>query len=262
MIKLKGIGKFALIMTLAGTLIGCGSTPNKYLPVAATNEIKTTDVYVVVPQKEIVAEIDRSSVAAAGGGGLLLALIDVAVENSRANTAEELIQPIKDTLIETNFNSLFLSALQKEFAQLDWMKIDNVQLITDISKTTRQDNYTSADAQTVTFINARYSLSPDFSSVKGNANIAMLPKTEVLKKYSEKATSKKAKKYAWHDDNNIYRDNVAVQNKLLSTSTDKEENAKVIVQNSDNLKENVVKIATQLAKRVVSSMNTTEAAPK
>lgn len=260
--KINSFSKLAVLITLIVSIVGCGSTPNKYLPIAATNEIKSTDVYIVVPQKEIVAEIDRSGVAAAGGGGLLLALIDVAVENSRATDAEELIQPVKDSLIETNFNSIFLKALQKELDVVDWMNVDNIQLITDVSETTRQDHYKNADAQTVTFINARYSLSPDFSSLKANANISMLPKDELLKKYSEKSTSKKAKKYAWHVDNNIYRDNVLVVNRLSMTSTDKEENAKKIVENSGELVESFEGIAVELAKKVVSSINTKETAPK
>ncbi|WP_286266625.1 hypothetical protein [Thalassotalea atypica] len=260
--KYKGMNKFAVVALLAGSVIGCGTTPNNYLPVAATNEIKTTDVYVVVPQKEIVAEVEASGVAAAGGGGLLLALIDVAVENSRASSAEELIQPIKDSLIETDFNSLFINALKKEFDAVNWMKVDDVQLITDVTETTRQDNYDKADAETVTFINAGYSLSPDFSMLKANANISMLPKADALKKYSEKATSKKAKQYAWHNDNNIYRDNISILNNLVATATDKEENAKKISENSDNLKTQMVTIASELAKQVVFSMNTTEVAPK
>jgi hypothetical protein len=260
--KFKGISKVTILFVIAASIVGCGSTPNHYLPVAATNEIKTTDVYVVVPQKEIVAEVEASNVAAAGGGGLLFALIDVAVENSRASTAEELIQPIKDSLIETNFNRLFLNALQSELNSMDWIKVDNVKLITDVSKTTRQDNFASANAETVTFINAGYSLSPDFSHLKANANISMLPKTDALKKYSEKATSKKAKQYAWHNDNNIYRDYVSVLNQLGNSSSDKEENAKNITKNSDDLKYKMVSIAESLAKRVVSSMNTTAIAPK
>ncbi|NMP32731.1 hypothetical protein HII17_14305 [Thalassotalea sp. M1531] len=256
-----GLGKLMFVFAFITTLAACGSTPNNYLPQAATNEINSTDIYVVLPQKEIVAEIDRSSVAAAGGGGLLLALIDVAVENSRASTAEELIQPIKDSLIETSFNKLFLDALNEEFDAVNWMKIRDVKLISDITETTVEDHYKGTDAQTVTFINTNYSLSPDFSSLKAYANLSMLPKSEELKKYSEKATSKKAKQYAWHNDNNIYRDSVIVSSKLNSTTTDKEENAKVLANNADELKAEFSNVARKLAKQVVSSMNTTEVAP-
>ncbi len=238
-------------------LAACGSTPNRYLPAKALNEIKSTQIVVVIPQQEIVAEIEQSNVAAAGGGGLLLALVDVAIEANRASTAEELLQPIKNSLVELSFNDLFKQALEAEIAKVNWLKASHIEVAMDVEKDMREKYFSAANTDAVVFVDAGYSLSPDFSAVKANASLTMLPKAEALKVYAEKGTSKKAQKYAWHMDNNIYRDQVAVSNSVANATHELEQNAEYLAATPAVLKTTFITMAESLAKRVVESLQTT-----
>ncbi len=240
-------------------LSGCGSTPNNYLSKQITNKIGKTDVYITIPQKEITAEIERSQVAAATGGGLLFALVDVAIESSRANKAEELLQPIKNSLIDINFNQMFVEKLKTELANLEWLNVNKIVLINDLVPNQMQLNFEESDADAIMLINARYALSSNFSQLTANANASILPKNESLRQYSEKPTSKKARKSKLHIDNNIYRDSFVVSKTFAGALTDNEENAKILTAQSQLLKELFPKVADELAKNIVFSLQKTKA---
>ena len=236
------------------TLSGCNTTPNNYLTKQATNKIGKTDVYITIPQKEITADIDKSQVAAAVGGGLLFALIDVAVESNRANTAEELIQPIKDNLLGVNFNQLFKEKLELELANITWLNINKIVFNHDLATNQAQTNFESSKSDAVLFVNASYSLSSDFSKLTAKANTSIIPKKESLKAFSEKPDSKKAKRDKLHLDNNIYRDNFSINESFAGAVTDTEANAKTLTENSELLKSLFPKIAERLAKDIVFSL--------
>jgi len=88
---------------LVGVLLGCASP--RFIPMTegAASKIKSTEAILVLSQQEIAAEINPSAVAAATGGGLLFALVDVAVNKSRADDAEAAIAPIKNALLDYDF---------------------------------------------------------------------------------------------------------------------------------------------------------------
>lgn len=248
--------RFAAVAAGIMLLTACGSTPNYYIDDVARNQIGSTQVIVNIPQKEITAEIDASNVAAAGGGGLLLALVDVAVESSRANTAEELIQPIKDSLIETDFQAIFMEALHTELAAAPWLNVSNTTLIIDPAENHVESHYRASNAEAVLFIDASYALGANFDSMKGYAVLSMLPKTNTLKQYSEKAGSKKSKSSATHRDNLIYRDSITVNRPLNTVTDDKEVNAANWAEHPDELKAELDAIARTLAASVVQSLDT------
>ncbi|WP_414829351.1 hypothetical protein [Alteromonas sp. H39] len=251
--------RYAAVAAGLMLLTACGSTPNYYIDDVARNQISSTQVIVNIPQKEITAEIDASNVAVAGGGGLLLALVDVAVESSRANTAEELIQPIKDSLIETDFQAMFMTALQEELAAAPWLNVSNTTLVIDPVENHVDSHYRASEAEAVLFIDASYALGANFDSMKGYAVLSMLPKSDTLKQYSEKAGSKKSKTSATHPDNLIYRDSIAVNRALSSISEDKEVNAAKWAEQPAVLQAELQAIAKLLAASVVRSLDTKRA---
>lgn len=256
---LKALGNargWALIIT-SFLVLGCGSTPNFYISSDATNHTGLTDVYISVPQKEITAEIERSQVAAAGGGGLLLALIDVAVENSRASDAEALIQPIKDSLVEIDFVQLFYEHLREELAVVTWLNIQNLKINLDVEEEQKRKNFVEAQADSVLFIDASYSLSSNFSSLKANAFVSLLPKATTLRKFSEKPGSKNAQSLPHHLDNNIHRDSVSSEIILSSADKDKEENAAYLQSNQEKTQNEFKALAKKLARQIANSLSNT-----
>jgi hypothetical protein len=251
--------KIVASMCIAVALVGCGATPNFYVDKSATQNISSTDVYITIAQKEINAEIDRSSVAAAGGGGLLFALIDVAVENSRATDAEKLVQPIKDGLVDVDFTELFSESLKQELSEIKWLNVKNVIINNDLTETLAKDNFDASSTDAVLFVNANYSMSSSFDMLKGNSTTSLYPKVQELKQYSEKGDSKKAFKNPLHVHNVLYRDSVSVSNSPILAGTDKEQNAQLMIENIEGVRESFRSIASKLAKAVAVSITQTRA---
>ena len=88
------------LLTLLTLSIGCASSIHRPMPPAGLAQIERPDVVVGIGQNELGVEIEQSQAAAAGGGGLLLALVDVAVEASRANRAEKAVAQTRGQHVE------------------------------------------------------------------------------------------------------------------------------------------------------------------
>ena len=84
---------------LFSVLLGCASPRIIPMTEGAASKIKSTEAILVLSQQEIAAEINPSAVAAAGGGGLLLALVDVAVNKSRAVSRNTLTMAGKNPML-------------------------------------------------------------------------------------------------------------------------------------------------------------------
>lgn len=243
--------KAALVVITLG-LTGCGITPNHYVGASVTKEINSVDVYIAVPQVEINADVDPSGLANAGGGGLLLALIDVAVENSRANTAEKLIAPIKDALVEFDFNQALKAAVAKELEGVDWLNVDDIVLVNAPTQDIER-SYNTADAEAILYVNAGYSVTADFKSLRAWAYNTMLPKADKLKPFGEKPDSRVARSTPWHLDNNLYRDNVGVSINVVS-GKNKDESALKMSQDPKQLRESMLVTIDELAKAIARSL--------
>lgn len=245
-----------LYLPIIGALLlsACTVSPNSFIVPQAKQHIKSTDVFIEVGQQEIIAEIDRSQVAVAGGGGLLLALIDVAIDNSRANDAEELIVPIRDALIDVDFAAEFNANLASELTKFSWLNVNHIDLKREVEPYSVAQHYKQTEADAVLVVNAGYALSADFSTLKGQANILLLPKAEKLRQYAEDPTSNDARKIPWHIDNNLSRDRVVTQTRIEKTTQDKEFNSQIISSKPAQLISRVKLLAKQLAQQVGYSL--------
>lgn len=173
--------KSGLVLLALMLLTGCAVEP-VYKPMPDTVAAKTQKVDVVagVAQKELIAEIVPSNIAATTGGGLLFAAIDAGVNASRSSKAEAAIVPARDSLMDFNAVKTFQDDLRHDVAALPWIQSDKV----DISLVTSEDEYgkriqaSSKDA--VLFVNMDYRLSPDFKLLKVNAQVYLIPKSEAL----------------------------------------------------------------------------------
>jgi len=255
--QMKIIDKQCVLLMFLLVLCGCGTTPRSHIEPAATNMIQSTDVYILVSQKEITAQINPSTVAMATGGGLLFALIDVAVNNSRATDAEELIQPIRDALIDVDFAQEFNVALVSELFNIKWLNIENIELQQAQADYLKVDNYKASTSDAILFVDARYSVSHDFSSLQGHASIVLLPKSNKLRQYSEDGSSRSALKQPWHIDNNLSRDNISVVKLIDKSSSDKTYNANLLAANPKYTVQQTKIMARSLAKAVVASLSKT-----
>jgi len=136
---------------LVSVLLGCASPRIIPMTEGAASKIKSTEAILVLSQQEIAAEINPSAVAAAGGGGLLLALVDVAVNKSRADDAEAAIAPIKNALLDYDFAKQLRVALEEELRRLAWINLQSLRTVSS-QDTKKIDGEVAASAATAVLV--------------------------------------------------------------------------------------------------------------
>src|SRR5215472_12230104 len=178
MTKSKGFLPTAVLA--AAVLSGCAGQRIVPMQDAAASRIKSTDVIVVLPQQEIKTEITQSNVAQATGGGLIPALIDLAVNKSRADDAEASVVVIRNALLDYDFSKQLLTSIEQQLRQLPWINLQAVRLETTSGDDKISDAVARSTANAVLVIRTSYSLSPNFSLIKITAVVTGHPKTEEL----------------------------------------------------------------------------------
>jgi hypothetical protein len=99
-------------ITLALLLQACVTAP-KYTPMndATSNAILDLKTYNLVFQDEVKPSIEISNVSGALGGGLIGAVIDSSVNDGRATTARDLLQPLYDEIEDVDYRLLLTQNL-------------------------------------------------------------------------------------------------------------------------------------------------------
>ena len=172
-----------LLLTVLPLLLltGCVTPPATVgLKPDVSPKLHTSNGVIVVTQNEITAEIDPSEIAVATGGGLIPALIDAFIESARAKTAEELIEPIRDSLLDYDFHTQLFDSLQPELTATDWLGVTRVERSTDPSDNLHEQLLPDGSEDALVIVYASYMLSPDFTWLKTKAVLEVHPRAEGL----------------------------------------------------------------------------------
>ena len=165
---LRGLAAFILVASLAG----CASSSFKTMDATTKAKVTASDGVAGIRQSEIYAVIPQNN----GGGGLLGALIGAAAENSAINRVQKEVAPVRDALLDFDFDGQTVSDLQQQLVKVDWLHLGNVTLTKDVSS----DGYDKAidDSQKpyTLFVTLDYHLSFDFKQLFVTARINLLPK--------------------------------------------------------------------------------------
>lgn len=143
---------------------GCAATPRAVLDPAERSIPGGRDVLVAVPQGEIQAVV----VSATGGQafGLVGALIDVSISQHRANRAELDIKPVRDALIDYDFDRRALETTRTTLSRLPWLQVGKVSFSKEFTDGSLGAFLDKTDAAQVLFAEYNYSLTADFSALQ------------------------------------------------------------------------------------------------
>lgn len=162
------------VLLASVALFGCAPPSYILLKPEVTDRIKASHAEIIVPQEEINAEVQQSGIAAAGGGGLLLALIDVAVEASRADTANRTIEPIRKQLADVDFRKELSAKVRTALEDIKWLKVTRVAASNKVVSAEDRARMVAAMAEdSFLEVNSDYQLSADFRHlmVRTTANL-------------------------------------------------------------------------------------------
>ena len=171
--SLRGIAVGFLISTLAGCASG-----GAYMDTATKAKVTASEGVVGVTQPELNVMIQPVTVAPAGGfiGGFIGGLASGAIENSALKKAEKKIGPLRNSLINFDFDGQLLSTMQAQLPKADWLHLGKVALTKDASGDAYDKTLLSAQTPYILFVTVNYYLSFDFKQLSVIASVKLLPK--------------------------------------------------------------------------------------
>jgi len=165
--------RLLLIATAALIVAGCATPQVKSLDPEARVSPGGRTILVAIPQEEIKTNIEAAGVAAAAGGGLVMALIDAGIESSRAKRAEEAVTPLRDILMDFDFDAQAVAALDELVASHAYLGKRETSIARESTPAQRSAALDAATAPQVTFVDYEYSLDADFAGITTRLDVAI-----------------------------------------------------------------------------------------
>ena len=179
--------KKSFLVLIVFLMAGCATTQPTYIPLPseAPKAINSSNVVILSTQHEITAEVDKSQVATAMGGGLIPALIDVVIERSRSKSAEEVIRPVREALIDYDIGAELRNSSGKRLSAIPWLKVQKIEILSVARADLVTNLLASGSEDVLVIINPSYTLTSDFSALKTNAVLEVYPRSSNLKKFEK-----------------------------------------------------------------------------
>lgn len=171
----------AAILSLAAVLTFSGCLGAYQLKPSTIEYIRSSDVIVVVEQQEINAAIAGSNVAMMTGGGLIPALIDASIENSQAKSAEKLLAPIRDNLLDYDYPAILKEKIESALRQVDWLQARQFTLKREATPEQFREYFEQSDSSVILSVAAVYQFTPNFRAINMICTADMWPKDEELR---------------------------------------------------------------------------------
>jgi hypothetical protein len=181
--------------------------PHAFLPDAARDKIASTETVLPIKQSEIYVFVPASQIAQRGGGGLLLALIDSGVDSVRTSKAETAVKPLRDSLIDYNFDQTIQSDVQAALAQDAWLHAGGAHVVKEVTNENLDVVLAQSKNDAVLFTVVDYRLSNDAGQLIVSMNASLFANSDALRALKP-ATDAKLKTAL---GNSLYRNRFTVQ---------------------------------------------------
>lgn len=158
------------VLSAAGFLLTACATPlpaHEALPPAAHDQIASTEAVVPIRQNEIYVYVPPSTAGATAGAGfgligaLVGVAIDASVDSARTSKAEAAVKPLRDAMVDFNFDTTFQGDLKTALPAIAWLHADNIHVVKEVTSDSADLALTNSKASAVLFTTADYHLSND-----------------------------------------------------------------------------------------------------
>jgi hypothetical protein len=214
------VSRLAILLPLV--LMGACSALPPFAPVPsdARDKIASTDVVVPIKQSEIYVFVPASNVSAAAGGGLIAALIDAGVDAVRTKKAETAVTPLRDALVDYNFDDGFRDNLKAGLAGVGWLHVDTVHVVKTVTSDALDADLKGSKDEAVLFLGTDYNLDNDGNVLTVTVYATLFPNSDLLKAYVKGGTSKPLTATA----NAIYHDTLVFHRPLDGATDNRDAN--------------------------------------
>ncbi|AOS97079.1 hypothetical protein AUP74_01646 [Microbulbifer aggregans] len=171
----------------------CSSTPYENFDSATVQGKGSMRLVSQVSQEEMVKEFVPSNSGGSAGaqfglvGALVGSAIDASVNNSRAQDAEQMVEPFRNALLDLDVRSLVYHQLAENASRIDWVSDVNPVMEQLEAGKKPEDYVLGVDEDLVLMVDTRYSLKPGTEVVEFVAMYALYDKDAIRKAGKSKA---------------------------------------------------------------------------
>jgi hypothetical protein len=171
---------------------GCAQVaPHAYLPPAAKTQVASTEVVLPIRQSEIYVFVPMETAGA--GFGLIGALVDVSVDGVRASKAETAVKPLRDAIVDYEFDASLRDELKTALAGASWMGANDGRVVKEVTDESLDKVLAGSKAAAVLLATMDYHLSNDGDVLTVTMHASLFPNTDALKALVAKHDSTKIK---------------------------------------------------------------------
>lgn len=193
------VRRAALPALICLALTGCaGLAPTQRMTKDVAAAVQPVEVKIGIKQPELYADFEPSTagqVAAATCGaipglGILLAAacggvagaVDASVNAERAKTADEIVRPLKDEVVDVKFDDMMSAALEQALRGVPGMKVSALAVTKTVEPKAYEESFRASTSNGVMFVNIDYRISRDFSTLEISASGQIYPRSAEARK--------------------------------------------------------------------------------
>lgn len=210
----------------AGFLTACAATPNDFLSADTRAKIASTEVVVPVSQNEIYIYVPPSTsgavAGAAGGlvGGLVGAIIDASINSVQTHKAETAVKPLRDVMVDYNFDPMMQGDVRDALAPLSWLGIDKIRVSKQVDPKGLDAELAKSTDGAILVVSTQYSLSNDARALTVTVSAGLYPNNDALR--AIKRQNARAGRVAVV--NSLYHNTLKYEAKLSNATPDRDKN--------------------------------------
>ncbi len=182
---------------------------NRSIPLAARERISATDVVISIGQRELdIATPSKAwayrGAAFLGAEGIVLdALVNVSVDAVLAARAQSSLEPLRNVLVDFNFDDTLNADLQARITQVNWVHPGGYRVVKEVSAQNLEKVLEESKASSLLFTSASYSLNFNADELTISMVSRLLPNTTELQALLPEKFDPKASQIA--SANELYR---------------------------------------------------------
>lgn len=192
-----GILRPAVVVVTALALAGCAVPQRQGIEPKLLTTMQPVEVKLGVRQSELYAAFVPSTAGASGaaacgavpGLGILLAAacggafgaIDAQVNATRAKAADESARPLKNVLIEFDFDRSMREAVERSLGGEPAVQATGLDLVKTVTDKVYEDAFRASKANAVMFMTADYQVVADFSAIRMTLRNSLFARSPVAR---------------------------------------------------------------------------------
>ncbi len=232
--------KAALAALATVVLASACATPgpmNRNMPLAARDKIAATEVVTTIAQNEITIAVPTTAGASAGAaasfgllGALVGSLVEAGIDASNAAAAETSVKPLRNALVDLNFDDMIQTDLKVALAQAAWLNSGDSRVVKEITPANLEKVLKDSKASAMLLVPASYEL--NFNADELTITIAprVLPKTSDLQALLPEKFDPKASQVT--NTNDLYRNYFSFRTAIPKATNNRDANIALWAANS------------------------------